>query len=245
MSWARYIDLNLDVDTLGTGDNPVMKMRGTQKIGDIPDFTLVNKDAVTIRLALRKNVSGVWTTLQLDSATGVLAGKKLIADTTLLFSCSTWVEQVDGDDYFYIGTLNLNTIELDTALGDETDVDCLIDVEFQNADNSQRCTFQFDGTIKQHVYAGEGDPTDGDPTYPAAGSLVVKHVGVITCGAKTGTADISSFGLALAPSEVLLSVESEAMIFAVCRDITATDFDWEISSYDGGDGTKIHYLVIE
>jgi hypothetical protein len=50
-----------------------------------------------------------------------------------------------------------------------------VDIEVQNADNSERSTFQFTATVKKQAYAGESNPVPGAPLYPAPNQIMLKH----------------------------------------------------------------------
>jgi len=118
-----------------------------------------------------------------DDAVIVLGGRPaadLDADG-LLFSATSFTKGDDGGGPFYATDLNLNTASLGTALTGQTHLAVLVDVEIQNADNTERLTVpQFAVTILRDVVRGdEGVPLSGDPIYPVPAAIeLIAHKGV-------------------------------------------------------------------
>lgn len=254
-TWARVIDLYIDLDAIGSGTTPLVNPLSN---GRAPTPQFVQSDKFPLRLHFMRydNDAAAWAAEDLpDGSAIVMAAKQDAADDFLLFSLTDWTD--DADDYgaFYEGKLNLNTEPL-TGTGDAVAtyangfLTAKADVEIQNADNSERTTFQFDVRINQQRFSDEGDPVAADPSYPAASSLVLKRAGAqdLAVGTKTYYISLASFALTAAPDAVLLTVEkpdaAADMIFANAYTITAAQVAYELSAAPTESGYKLHYLII-
>ncbi len=243
MTWQRQVDLYIDLDSFGTSDNPLLKISATSSTrASAPVFVAGDKIKLNLHLMQFENALGQWVSQQITGSTLIMCAKQLAADDSCLFSVSTFVEVESGGAYYYQGALDLNTNEIAELTYTGGYAAAHADIEIQNADNSQRATIQFSVRIAEQYYTGtEGDPTEGDPTYPAPGSLVLKFIGTESMSDKTATVDTSSAGFASTP-KIIITVESPEMIFAVVRNITTTAFDVELSAYYPT--TKVHWLAV-
>jgi len=87
--------------------------------------------------------------------------------------------------------------------GTSTSLAVKCDIELQNADNTQRLTYQFDGSVLRQVYDGEADPTPGTPSYPLPAMLLLTtnlSTAEVEIGSDTVDFDITALGLATAPA---------------------------------------------
>jgi hypothetical protein len=245
MSWTREITFYLDLDSIGTTRSPLLTKSGSTYVRTSPGVGLVASDCMTCKLYFLRESGGTWATEQLTGTTPMFCGKQNPDDENCLFSITDLAIQDDGTDYWYQGTLDLNTTQVAAAMtaAGTANVSAHIDIELQEAStNATRATIQFPFTLKQQYYTGdEGEPTSGDPSYPVAGTIVTKNIGIETMTGKTAEVDISGCSFSAAP-QILATVESSEMVFCVVSGITAAKFDVEVSSYVAG--TKIHWLAI-
>lgn len=212
MSFSRVINLYLNLDA--NAGNPLVSGLSNKEVRATPQF--IQGDTALVRIWPRAetgNATAPLETYRLATGTNpVLAGKSAAAlsAATLLFSALTWAEhnteEDDSGDWYYEAELNLNTTELDAAItalsGTATSLAVKCDIELQNADNTQRLTFQFDGSVLRQVYDGEADPTPGTPDYPLPATLITDAdlaTEEVDIGSATVDFDITSAGLAAAP----------------------------------------------
>lgn len=129
------------------------------------------------------NVGGSATTAELpvDNVI-VLGGRKVRGAGALLFSASNFVKVEDGGDVLYQAVLNLNVgSEIwNPAFGGEEQITVWVDVEVQapavdDAEETDRITYQFPVTIIRQAYAGDAAPAPAAPIYPAPEALVVRY----------------------------------------------------------------------
>ena len=126
------------------------------------------------------------TLTALDAGAVIVLGGRPAAnlDTAgLLFSATDFTKSADDDPLgiYYYSDLNLNTEALATALTSVKNISVLVDLEIQNAANTQRLTVpQFAVTILHDVVHGdEGVPVSGDPVYPVPSAIeLVANKGV-------------------------------------------------------------------
>lgn len=212
MSFSRVINLYLNLDA--NAGNPLVSGLSNKEVRATPQF--IQGDTALVRIWPRTETGSATSPLETARlATGtnpVLAGKSsaALSAATLLFSALTWTEYntlaEDAGDWYYEAELNLNTTELDAAItalsGTATSLAVKCDIELQNADNTQRLTFQFDGSVLRQVYDGEADPTPGTPSYPLPATLLLTTnlaTATVTSGEATVDFDITDAGLAASP----------------------------------------------
>jgi hypothetical protein len=135
----------------------------------------------TLRLRIHWRTAGgygaVATSVTLDAGDAMVLAGKLATDpgaVDALFSCATFVQGAAGADNYYEGVLDLNTAELATALTSALYEDCSVDVEIQNAANTERLSYRLTVRVHKQVYAGTEGTTAGSPPYPAPDSLALK-----------------------------------------------------------------------
>lgn len=253
MTWARVFDLYLDVDR---PLNPLLE--GTSSTAKAEGIEWVQGDHFTVRLHFRRRgAAQTQSTAQgLPASSGlVMMGKESDAGAPSgdpVFSQTTWVETVSGDDTFYSGELDLNTTEMnDLFTAGASSVTCLVDVEVQDAANSRRYTLRFQATIRAQVYSNESDPTPATPSYPNPSEIVTKACGTLTLGSGVDTASVTGMGLASTPAQILLTLRKPSAGAANLGAPTVIDgtedsdgFDIELPSATPSTGYKLDYLVI-
>jgi hypothetical protein len=154
-------------------------LQGTSCSLAAANHQLIQGDKLRLRIHFR-TVAGFGTastSVTLDAGdVMVLAGK--LATTPgaadALFSCSSFVQGASGTDNYYEGVVDLNTTELATALTSVLYVDCSIDIEIQNAANTERLSYRVTVRVHKQAYAGTEGTTAGSPPYPASGEVAVK-----------------------------------------------------------------------
>jgi hypothetical protein len=154
-SWERTMDLYLDVAKFATGANPLLNVDGgSVRSGGSP--TLIQGDHLTLRLHFCRFTSAGLEIVDLPAGSAIVFAGRLrdeIESGDILFAADTFTVSGTGDDLLYYADLDLNTTELDEAIGSEAQLIVRCDVEVQNADNSRRMTLQFDATVRHEVYA--------------------------------------------------------------------------------------------
>jgi hypothetical protein len=179
-AWTKRIALYIDVDSAGS--SPLLSGKSSSRLSSKPVF--IQGDTVRLELWFRSlstsplNASTV-VEIPAGSALAVAAKESTDLDAkTVLFSASGFAQDGSGDDLCYYAALNLNTQEIDALFDEETGslLDIKVDVELQNADNSDRLTFQFDASLKQQVYDGEPATTPGTPPYYNAAEVEARFV---------------------------------------------------------------------
>lgn len=193
MTWNRALNIYINLNSVGL-DNPLLK-RASDAISQMSTApVLIQGDVLPVVLHLMTDTDGEFAHERLAGSVLILAAKSTAAGS-VLFSISDFSEvELDDGDYGYQGTLDLTGSALASALtGTTLPVTC--DLEIQNADNTQRTTFQFGITIKKQYYAGtEADPTVGDPLYPLPSAIVTRNAGTHAMTAKADSIDISACG---------------------------------------------------
>jgi hypothetical protein len=239
VSFSRVINLYLNLDA--QAGNPLVTSLLNIQSRATPQF--VQGDTATLR---------IWPATETGNATSPLLTSQLVAGTniafagksssalsalTLLFSALSWTAhntEIDNSgNWYYEAELNLNTSELDTAItalsGTATGLAVKCDIELQNADNSQRLTYQFDATVLRQVYDGEASPTPGTPTYPLPGTLAIKGTSTpdmrlditgLTGGTATDLDGIVTLG-ATVPQVVMLVIGGAAKLYRLAAGTTA------------------------
>jgi hypothetical protein len=194
--WIKKLALYIDVDSAGKGGTPLLDGKASSRAPSLPVF--VQGDKVPLELYFRTvatsalNASAAveipaGTAIVLD---GKLPSKLADADSLSLFSSSAFAVAGADDDLCYQTTLDLTDDKIEAAFVAAPTVTSLtvrVDVELQNADNSDRLTFQFDITLKRQVYKGEPVTTGGAPSYYNAEQSDDRFVQIHADGARVVT----------------------------------------------------------
>lgn len=147
-------------------------------------------------------------------------------NAALVVYSDEWTAPASGQ-YAYAGSVNLNTTELNALLGLGEAGTPLKSVTLMgelswSVGTSQRSTQTFKLTVANDVYRGsEADPSEADPTYPPASSvLTTADIGVKVAapGETGGTGDGSGSAIELHPrgagSAYFLGGNAEGVVFA-------------------------------
>lgn len=254
MTWTRQMNLYLNVDAVGSAGSPLLDVQADAVSPASTGPQFIRGDKFALNIYFRQFSSGAWTGVELGATDAIAFVGKLadeLDDGDALFSAVSFSKVGSGTSAYYTATLDLNTSELATALATATSIEIVVDCEVQNADNSERATLQFDATVAEQGYVGtEGVPTEGDPAYPVPANIVTKLCGTesIADAASSVTVDLSSFALATAPSQALLTVEkpsaSDLNIFAVVRSRSSTALVVDLSAAVDSANYKLHWLVV-
>ena len=174
MTWTRTFDLHVDVNKHGRSGSPLLAIDG-DAVTDGPIPTLIQGDVFGIRLFFWNRTSAGVETIQLPAGSNIVFAGITTSNlgVTLLFLASAFSEAQDDDDnYYYSATLDLSSSTLAEAIGSESSLSCLADIEVQDAGDLTRLTFQFRMSILRQVYTGTDAMLAG--VYP--GSLVVEEI---------------------------------------------------------------------
>lgn len=171
MSFNRTIALY--IRKAAGAENPLVTSLVDQTQPNAPQFVGRNKFTLRIYFCDEPASNGQpFTSSQVNVGDAIaVAGRPQnnFNEAALLFFATEFAE-VEGDDdnYYYEAALDLNTAQIQADLGSgSTSIKATMDVQVQNADNSQRLTFQFGIIINPPAYRGtEGVPVEGDPVYP-------------------------------------------------------------------------------
>ena len=179
-TWNKELSISIDADA---PEGASCLLEGKASTARQTTLYFLQGDKFTQKIFFRRKADSnlnASTPIELEAGLKiVLAGKVATSldATTLLFSATDFTLSGAGDDACYTALLDLNTQEIsqlfDTLAA--TSVAIKVDVEIQNADNTERSTYQFDAILKQQVYAGESNPQPGTPVYPLPGNLVLKQ----------------------------------------------------------------------
>lgn len=148
---------------------------------ELPSLTLVEGDAFTLRLHPRQRgatQTSPTEAVDLPVGTSIVAAlkDKDALDGDLLAKAEGFTEASLGDDTWQQATFNLNTTELLAAVDGRSRLECRLDIEIQNTDNSERVTFQIPVIVIAEAFgADDADPTAADPGYPAKENLVLGY----------------------------------------------------------------------
>lgn len=178
--WTKRIALYLDVESAGGA--PLLAGKSSQRLTAWPVF--IQGDKVRLELYFRTPAS---SPLNASTVAELAAGSKIVVaakqaeeldEASSLFSVTGFAQAGAGDDLCYYADLDLNTQEIDDLFSEASDSSAAIkvDVEVQNADNSDRLTFQFDATLKQQVYDNEPPTTPGTPPHYSAAECEARFV---------------------------------------------------------------------
>lgn len=154
-------------------------LNGTSSSLAAANHQLIQGDKLRLRLYFR-TVGGFGiasTSVILDAGDVIVLAGKLASNpgaADALFSCSSFVQGAIGTESYYEGVVDLNTMELATALGSSLYVECSVDVEVQNAANTERLSYRVPVRVHKQALIGTEGTTSGNPPYPAAGSVAVK-----------------------------------------------------------------------
>lgn len=258
---TRICDLWIDVDRPGGLDcllDPASSARRTLGV------KWVVGDKFLLRIHLRRraaSVNGVPDPVQIASAsTLVFAGAADVtpaedSDPAILFSATGFSETIESDDVYYEAILDLDgtsesdlvaamaSVTLDGAL------DCLVDLEYQEAGNASRLTFRIPVQIIWDVYRSQGLPPPSVNPYPEAIDIVTKICATVALTSGQDSLVVTGLGLTSTPATVLLTVHHPAggrLIHAGVDDSTiSTDgFTANLSAAPPGAGYKLSYLLI-
>jgi len=176
--WNRIACFYIDVDA--GGSPPLLDGKNSSPLTITPIF--IQSDKFPLQLYFRERsatTGGASAAVEQDPTDNIVFACKKTSEltgSTLLFSATGFVKVGTGDDICYQAMLDLYTLELIAAMTTYTQpLAVKVDIEIQNADNSERTTFQFDAQIKKHVYAGESNPLPAAPLYPAPSQIMLKH----------------------------------------------------------------------
>jgi hypothetical protein len=176
-TWNRIACLYIDVDV--RGGNPLLDGKTSAPLAAAQYFIQADKFPLQLYFRKRSATTGGTSAATELAATDniVFSGKETaqITGATPLFTISGFAVFGSGDDLCYQAVLNLDTIPLRAAMTSVPTLAITIDIEVQNADNSERFTFQFTATIKKQAYNGEAIPLPGAPLYPAPNQIMLIH----------------------------------------------------------------------
>jgi len=243
MTWAKQLDLYIDLDSLGTSDSPLLRVQGTSVSRTAVPPVVVAGDTLLLKLHLVRynSTTGEWVPQELDDSAMLMLGKLLPADATPLFQVSSFTFAADST---YQGILNLTSALITGATFTGGLFTAHVDLEIQNSDNSLRATFQFSISIRQQYVIGtESDPTIAIPSYPAPDALILKRTGSTTPTAVSTLVDLSGFALE-APPYVFCQAISKAIVFASVSDVSDTGFTINLSSFAAADETVVKWLIV-
>jgi len=178
MAWDRYLEIIINLSERGA-NTALASQSGLTALRQA-DF--VQNDAFPLRLIFVQetgNPSAPVEVVRLEpGSTIVFSGKlaSVLGGSTLLYYSDAFEEQ--GNDeagWYYIADLDTNTEEVAAAFtalsSTKTTIATVNEVEIQNADNTQRTSFQHACLLRRQVYNGEGAPDPAGPEYPAPSSL--------------------------------------------------------------------------
>lgn len=173
------LDLFLNLDA-ASGNNAALFENDTSSQRKSGRLSLIAADLLNLRVWPMRpgiNVAAAPTSEALAAGTVMAMAARPASNPNtgdvLFFATLT---PAAGEDYWE-GDLNLNTTAiLDTLTGSTTQIIALVDIELQNAGNTERVTYQFEAVIKaQALHGDEGVPADAEPPYPAVDQLVLKQ----------------------------------------------------------------------
>ena len=195
MSYTRTFDLYINLAAGPAG--PLLASSASLATGPKPIWN--QNDKFTLRLWFLTPAGSINTPptiTALDDGAVIALGARPAANLDndgLLFSASAFTATTDGDgNPYYYADLNLNTEALGTALTGQKSLMVLVDLQVQNAGNTERLTVpQFAATILRDVIRGdEGVPVSGDPVYPVPAAIEL----VARKGAPNGYAALDGTG---------------------------------------------------
>jgi hypothetical protein len=243
MSWDRTLLQYIDITRTG-GEPCLLEGKFSSDRRAVPAF--IEGDDFPLKLLFRQRATdgGASTPITLEAGSHIIyAGKARGGQdaTVPLFATTSFTVDGTSDDLGYLGIVDLNTTELHTALYGKASIDVEIDVEVQNADNTQRISFRITATVKRESYKDGDLPT---PVYPSFPRGTVDLAGVDSVDV-----DLTPFGLSAAPAQILLSIRKPTggdTLFASVRDATlsAAGFTADLSAAPASEGYKLDYLVI-
>ncbi len=168
---ARNLDLYINLARPGGG--LLLAGRVDLTVPEPPVFVDGEKPNLRLQFLQPSLTPGVAPAVtQLEVGAVILFALKKKAGGTLLVSGTAFVETGAGDELRYAALVNFDTAELIAALVDETTIAATGEVRLQNAENTERKTFQFRCSVRRRIYDGEGAPVAADPQYPAAESVL-------------------------------------------------------------------------
>ena len=255
MSWTRPVDVYLDVRKPGA-EASLLAKNGAAFSGSAAPLKWIAGDAFMLRIFLLDPSTVAYE--QVDNPAVLVAAKDPADTEHVLFSAQNFSSASEGDAHYVESLLNLNTEDLLSAIdsaparsGAGKSVSVLVDVEFQNANNSLRSTYRFPVQVFEQMYSdGDLDPSPGPPAYPDPDALLANNSGSVdlVLGSTLMEVDISDYGFGQAPAVVLLTIckpsAGSAQLFAVVEDVRAESFTAHFSAAVPEDGYKLHYLVI-
>lgn len=179
-TWNKELCLYIDADAVEGAPCLLDGKASTQRM-DSPYF--IQGDKFTLKVFFRRRSDSslnASAAVELPLGLNIVFAAKLAANldsNDLLFAALDFVQEGENDDICYTALLDLNTLEIRQLFQQlsATSANIKIDIEVQNAGNTERSTFQFDAVLKQQVYAGESAPLPGTPVYPLPADLVLKQ----------------------------------------------------------------------
>lgn len=195
MVWDRYIEIVVNLSARGETTFLVSIAAVTPR--RILDLVQADAFPVRFRFVRATGVSNApLEVVQLAAGSVIVFTGKLtsaLSGSTLLFFADAFTEDEDDDGYFYAGIINTATASVLAAFAalspSKQTLALTVEVEIQNAGNTQRLSFQNDAILRRQVYAGEGDPAETDPEYPPPSAIFLPtrdiFVGEATSGAES------------------------------------------------------------
>jgi hypothetical protein len=177
--WDRYLELVVNLaargaSTLTTSISGLTPLATTDIVQN-DDFPL------RLRFVLPTNDSAnpAEVVELADDAVIVFSGKdaSALSGSSLLYYCDSFVAGSDDNGPYYQGILNTNTTEVAAAFAAlssaKATISVINEIEVQNADNTQRTSFQHACILRRQVFNGEATPTPGTPIYPAPTQILI------------------------------------------------------------------------
>jgi hypothetical protein len=244
MEMTRSLNLYINATAAG-GYNAAMDGASSSVLSS--PIQMVHKDKFQIRLYFRSFAVGIGvahTAVTFPAgATVVLAGKKTgeLKTGDTLFMVSSWtLTSPEGADAYYLGTVNLNTTELNAAMEAETAdaMECSIDIEVRDAGNTERLTFRVLAQVNRQVYDGEGNPT----------TTAFSGIEDVEVAASQVTVDLTDFELAAAPKvypAVVKPSGSDDNIFVAGMTVTAEEIVFFLSAAPAVPGYTLSWILAQ
>lgn len=213
MSLSPVVNLYFDTTQYGNYNRQLLQSLLSSKLLD--QLGIVAEDVLTLNLWPRATsgiIGASTTTVQLANPGELFFSMKAIGAlnaTTLLASASGFSEEQDGNgNYYYTATLSLQTSQLIAALGDETYLPVLLELENVGT-GLQR--FQFPANVYPAVYSGsETLPTSALPSIWNASQSDARYIradsglfGSVALGSGVSSYSVTGLALPFTPAAVL------------------------------------------
>ncbi len=162
MTWNKAIRLVVDVDAKV---EPLLGVDSASRWAYVKIPELIQGDTLPVEIEFRTISGGITTVVsqEADDSLSLVIRKLGVSGATgdPLATVAAFTQGVDE----WTGELELNTTNLDAAMGSYPSLKVRYELALLNSDDGLKASWQWDGELRRRVWSGVPASVDGEPSY--------------------------------------------------------------------------------